>query len=128
MPVIFPDTSTMIDMGPIADGVYPAKILEVLVETSKKGNQMIVPKFDVNIGEGKTKHRKSYIVIAGEGSYNFDQLLRACHFDDLADSIKAGQKPPFDSDSLVGQECQVIIKTELVDNQTRDNISGYLKV
>lgn len=128
MPIIQPDTSLAQEMGPIEPGTYPAKILEVEFKTSKSGNPMIVPKFEINVG-GKMRSRNAYIVVTGEGAYGFDQLLRACGFEAVADQYRdpSQPNPPFDTDSLIGQELQVRVDNELYQGTMRDNIKSYAK-
>lgn len=130
MPIIQPDTSQQIDMGPIEPGTYNAKIVACSFERSKeKGTPMIVPELEVNV-DGKLRKRKTWVVTEGAGSFNFDQLLRACNFDALADTYKDPNvaNPDFDTDSLIGQELQVVVDTQL-DKQgnPRDNIKTFLK-
>jgi Protein of unknown function (DUF669). len=130
MPIVNPDTSAAADMGPIEPGTYPAKITEVEYKTSKSsGNPMIVPKFEIQVGDGKARTRQAYLVITGEGAFNFDQLLRATGFEDLADQFKAkdGPKPDFDTDELIGQELMVVIESDTYNGQLRDKIRSYLR-
>jgi len=128
MPIIQPDTSLAQDMGAIEPGTYPAKILECDFQTSKKGNPMIVPKVEITV-EGKTRTRTAYLVVTGEGAFGFDQLLRACGFENLADQYRdpAMDNPEFDTDSLIGQECQVRIDNELYQGNMRDSIKSFAK-
>lgn len=144
MPVIQPDTSEMVDLSPIPEGTYEAKILEAPSQISKseKRTPMIVPKFEITVpGREKPATRKAFIPTAGEGASGFDMLLRACHFDELADQYKdknVNPKPSFDTDTLIGQELMVIIAPELYQRQdaagnavgepeVRDRIKGYFK-
>lgn len=142
MPVIQPDTSLAQDMAPLEAGTYPAKIVAAPTQVSKteKQNLMVVPKFEINVN-GKTRTRQSYVVVSGEGSLGFDQLLRACHMDDLADQYRdpsVQPKPPFDTDSLIDQELMVVVDQELYQKklndgtvvgqpEIRDRIKSYLK-
>lgn len=128
MPVVQPNTSDMIDMTPIDEGTYPAKVLACGSQTSKKGNMMIVPKFAINV-DGDTREREAYQVIEGKGSGNFDSLLRACNMDDLADQYTDPEQnnPPFDTDVLVDQDLLVIVGKQMYEGQERDTITGYLK-
>lgn len=128
MPIINPDTSAAVDMGPIEPGTYKAKITAVTVEMSKKGNPMVVPSFDVMVS-GKPKPRKAYLVISGEGSGGFDQLLRATGNVGLAESYKDPQQsnPDFDTDTLIGMELDVVIESNLYEGQKRDQIRTFLK-
>ena len=136
MPVLQPDTSAAEDFSqPIAPGTYKATIVDVDVRKSKEGNMMIVPKFKVSV-DGHERTRQSYLVISGEGRMGFDQLLRACHMNDLADAYRdpsVQPKPPFDTDTLRQQEVQVVIEENLYKpegggaEQRRDQITGYLR-
>lgn len=130
-PLIQPDLSDADSFGPIEPGTYQAKIESVEAKQSGKGNPMIVPKFVIDV-EGKPRKRNSYLVITGEGAYGFSQLLRACHFDDLAAkygdrSTPLGEKPPFNTDDLIGQELQVVIDTQIYNGEKRDTIKNYLR-
>lgn len=128
MPIINPDTTQMLEMGAIEPGTYQAEITGVEPKTSKAGNPMIVVDFQVEVGETK-RPRKAYLVIQGEGAYNFDQLLRACGFEQLADQYKdksVSPKPSFDTDELIGQRLQVVIEPNLYNNEMRDQIKSYL--
>lgn len=131
MPVLNPDTSQAQDFTtPIEPGTYHAKIVACAAQNSKKGNPMIVPKFEITMPDGKTRTRQAYLVITGEGAMGFDQILRACHMTDLADQLRdpsVSPKPSFDTDTLVGQELQVIIEPNLYEGQKRDQIAGYLR-
>ena len=128
MPIIQPDTSLAQDMGAIEPGTYPGKILEVEYKTSSKGSPMIVPKVEVNVG-GKMRTRTAYVVVTGAGAYGFDQLLRACGFEDIADQYRdpSQANPPFDTDQLIGQEVQVRIDNELYNGNMRDSIKSWAK-
>lgn len=127
-PIINPDTSAAQDMGPIAPGTYKAKIEAVEYKISDAGNPMIVPEFAVVV-DGKAKKRKAFLVITGEGAYGFDQLLRATGFSQLADQYRDPQQanPDFDTDSLIGQELDVVIDHQMYKGEKRDAIKTYLK-
>lgn len=129
MPIINPDTSNMLDMSAIQAGTYPGEIVKADFEVSKSsGNPMIVVTTNVEV-EGKQRPRKSYLVISGEGAYGFDQLLRACGFNQLADQYKdpnVSPKPDFDTDMLIGQQVNVIIEPDTYNGQLRDKIKGFL--
>lgn len=131
MPIVQPDTSQMVDMGPIEPGTYAAKVSACGAEKSKKGNSMIVPNFDVFVpGQAEPRPRTAWLVIEGKGTWNFDQFLRACHMEDLADKYadeNLQPKPPLDTDIFVGQELQVVIESQLYNNQKRDAIVGFIK-
>ncbi len=123
MPVLKPDLTEMVDLSPIAPGTYKAKITEAPTKQSKgdsaKGKKsvwMVVPKFEITVdGADKPRTRTAYLPVEGAGTYGFDQLLRACHFDDLADQYKdpSQPNPDFDTDQLIGQELQVVIDSEI---------------
>lgn len=130
MPLIKPDLKDADSFGPIEEGTYKARVESVEFKTSKNDNPMIVPKFTVWV-EGKERKRVAYLVITGEGAYGFSQLLRACHFEELANiygdkSVAFEDKPEFNTDQLVGQELQVVIGKQLYNGQMRDQITNYL--
>lgn len=127
MPLISPDTSQAADFGPIEPGTYPAKITEVESTTSKSsGNPMIVVHLDINVN-GKSRIRKAYLVITGEGAYGLDQLLRAVGFESDADNFKNGKGGSFDTDNLVGQDVNVVIESDTYQGQMRDRVQSFLK-
>lgn len=129
MPIITPDTSSQLEFKPLDPGTYPARIAAVEYGLSKSsGNPMLTVNVELNV-EGRTVPRKAFLVITGEGSYGFDQLLRACRMDQLADAYKdkSAEKPPFDTDELVGQEVSVIVEHETYNNQLRDRIKAFLR-
>ena len=128
MPVVQPNTVGMIDMTPISEGTYPAKVIACGSQQSKKGNMMVVPKFAIDV-DGSEREREAYQVIEGKGSGNFDQLLRACNMEELADQYVDPEQdnPPFDTDVLIDQELLVIIGKQMYEGQERDTIIGYLK-
>lgn len=144
MPLIQPDTSDAVDISPIDGGQYKATIKEAVPEISKeKKTPMIVAKFAIEVpGREKPATRKSYIPTSGEGASGFDMLLRACHFDELAEQYKdknVNPKPLFDTDQLIGQELLVQIVPEYYQRkdaagnsfgepELRDRIKGYLKL
>jgi hypothetical protein len=128
MPIINPDTTQMLEMGAIEPGTYLAEISAVESKLSKAGNPMIVVDFGIQVGDS-VRPRKSYLVITGEGAYNFDQLLRACGFHQLADQYKdknVSPKPSFDTDQLIGQRVNVVIEPNLYNGEMRDQIKSYL--
>lgn len=129
MPVIQPDLSEVDSL--IADGSYPAKfVAPIEVKTSSKGNQVIWAPVEVTV-EGKTRKRLAFLVISGRGAFGFAQALRAVNMDQLADAYQSNDgspKPPFDTDSLIGQEFIAQITQKLDDNGVmRDNITGFLR-
>src|SRR5256885_1079438 len=119
MPVLQPDTSQAEDFGtPIPPGTYAARIAECAVGKSKAGNDKIVPKFKIKVGETE-RTRVAHIVTSGEGAMGFDGLLRAAKMSQLADAYRdkaLKTKPPFDTDSLVGVELMVVIEPNLYHN------------
>lgn len=127
MAVIQPRTQDMVDLTPLDPGTYKARIGSVVAGQSKAGNPMITVKFAVSTADGKTRPRTAYVATTGEGAWNYDQLLRACHMDKLADQYKAGEEIPFDTDSLLEQELNLAFDHQLYQGQTRDQIIGYLK-
>src|SRR2546429_7135270 len=116
MPVLQPDTSAAEDYSnPIPPNTYKARIVDVEVGKSKAGNQKVMPKLEIDV-DGKKRHRTAHLVISGEGSMGFDQLLRACKMNDLADAYRDAAvtpKPPFDTDTLRGHEVMVVIEEQI---------------
>ncbi len=126
MPKISPDLS---QVGAIPAGTYKAKIISCEVKTSKAGNPMIVPEFEIQVGSN-TRTRQAYIVITGAGARPFGQLLRACGFDSIANQYADPavlDKPDFDTDDLIGQECVVVIEADTYNNEPSDKITSYMK-
>lgn len=130
-PIVTPDTTQMVNMGPIDPGTYKAKVKACGAQKGKeKGTNMIVPEFEVQVGED-VRPRTAYICIEGKGAWNFDQFLRAVHMDALADQYadpNVQPKPPLDTDIFVGQELQVVIEPNMYQGQLRDQITGYLRM
>lgn len=133
MPLINPDLTEAIELGPIAPGTYPAKIVGCEFKTSAKGKPMVVPELEITV-EGKARKRKAYLVISGPGAYGFEQILRACHFDAYADTLKdpTAPKSGFDTDQLVNQQLQVVIESEVRNDEGHvgelsDRIKTFLK-
>lgn len=136
MAVLQPDTSAAQDFTtPIAPGTYKAKIISCDAGKSKAGNDKIVPKFEIYVGDQK-RSRQAHLVVSGEGSAGFDQLLRATKNTQLADAFRnknLNPKPSFDTDTLVGQEVMVVVEENLYtpeggSPQKRDQISSFLPV
>lgn len=125
MPIIEPDTSEVKEYTPLDPGVYVAKIVACEFKTSKSGNPMIVPEFEITSGGG-TRKKRSYLVITGQGAYGFDSLLRSVGFTEQADKMKAGEKVPFDTDDLIGLSCNLQMDQEAYNGQMQDVIKGYL--
>ena len=124
MPIIEPDLS-QIQSNVIDPGSYPAKITSAEPGISSSNNPKVVVKFDVDVG-GKTYHRQSHIVTSGAGAFNFESLLRAVHMGDIADRLRAGEKVPFDTDSLIGQQLIVVVEASIYNNMPSDQIKSYL--
>lgn len=132
-PLIQPDTSEATG-SQIEPGTYKATIKSATPGTSKKNNPKIDVLFSVEVG-GKLRERHAHLVVSGEGAFNFDQLLRAVGMASLADAYKAkdGTKPPFDTDSLVGQVVNLVFDTRMytpegsTEAEPRDEIKKYLK-
>lgn len=126
MPIINPDTSEVKELLPLEPGVYPATIAATEFKTSKAGNPMLVVTFEI-LHDDVVRKRNSYMVITGEGAYNFDSLLRAVGLDDYADRLKAGSKEPFDTDTLHGLELMVQVEQEAYQGRMVDSVRGFLK-
>jgi hypothetical protein len=134
MPILTPDTSEAEDFStPIDPGTYPAHIVACESGKSKAGNDKIVPKFKIKVGDGE-RTRKAHLVITGEGAMGFDQLLRATRMGELADAYRdkaLKTKPPFNTDSLIGKSVMVVIGPNIYKNDSGvevkgDSIDGYL--
>lgn len=125
MPILEPDFSELDQTIPA--GTYKATITECDAKTSKTGNMMAVPKFSINV-DGKARTRQAYLVVSGAGAFNFQALLKAAGFSDVAERLKAGEKVPFDTDSLVNQEVMVVIEPDEYNGQPSDKIKTYLPV
>lgn len=126
MPKINPDLS---QVGPIPAGTYRAKIIACEVKNSKAGNPMIVPEFEISVA-GNTRTRSAYVVVTGAGARQFGQLLRATGFDSLANAYadpNVTEKPDFDTDDLIGQECTVVIEADTYNGEPTDKIASYMK-
>lgn len=136
MPVLQPDTSQAQDFtSPIEPGTYPARVVSGEAGISKSKNPKCVVKFEVNVN-GTKRSRTSHLPVTGEGTFGFDQLLRACRMDSLADAYKdpsVQPKPAFDPATLAGSELLVVIEPNLYKNEAtgveekRDQITGYMK-
>lgn len=127
MPIINPDL-TEVTSGVIEPGTYKAKIDAVEFKTAKSsGNPMIVVDFSVHVKDLEYT-RKAYLVITGAGAFNFEQLLRATHFDEVADKLKAGEKIDFNTDDLVGQELNVVVEADSYNGQLTDKVRSYIKL
>ena len=126
MGILTPDTSQAQDFSePIAPGTYRARIKAAEAGTSKQGKPKVVVKLDVDV-EGKSRSRQAHLPVTGEGAGAFDKLLRATGFAGLADDFKRGAGTAFDTDQLIGQECQVVISEDIYEGQKRDQIQTFL--
>lgn len=126
MPILNPDLSEVTAQEAIQPGTYKARITAAESSTSKAGNAMVVPTFIVTV-DGKERTRKAYLNVTGAAAFKFESLLRAVGNDALADQYKAKQQVPFDTDTLIGHELNVVIDTELYNNEPRDAIKSFLK-
>jgi hypothetical protein len=127
-PIIQPDTSAALDLTASEPGVYHAKIIKADFQMSKAGNPMVVPTFELTVN-GRKKERRAFLVTSGEGSGQFDQLLRACHMEELANAYKdpTATHPPFDTDTLVGQELDIQVENDLYQGRKTDVLAVFLK-
>src|SRR3990167_8154293 len=126
MAIIEPDLS---EIGSIEAGTYKAEIEKAEVGVAKSsGKGKVVVQFGVDVG-GKKKTRSVHLPYDGAGAFGFDSLLRACHFDEIANGLKskdAAQRPKFDTDQLVAQHLMVVIEADTYNGQITDKIVGYL--
>jgi hypothetical protein len=124
MPLINPDTS---EAGALQPGTYPAKILAADPGIAKSGAPKLVLKLDLEVN-GKNKARQDHLPISGAGAFKFDNLLRAVGMHSIADAYRTpgGQKPDFDTDSLVGLELNVVVENEMYEGNPQDRIKAYL--
>lgn len=131
MPLINPDLSEAADFAPIPDGTYPGKIVSCDFQLSKE-NQKPMLKIGAELTvDGKTRKRTIYVLTSGAGAFMFEQLLRACHFDEYADQLKNPDvaHPGFDSDQFLNQTLQFVVVPEIrKDNgEMSDRVSRFLK-
>lgn len=126
MPILNPDLSEVQGQEPIDPGTYKARISAAEASKSKAGNDMVVPTFAVNV-DGKERVRKAWLNTTGPAAFKFDSLLRAVGFEELANRYKAKEKVPFDTDTLIGHELNVVIDIEMYNNEPRDTIKSFLK-
>lgn len=138
MPILTPDLSEMEDLRPSVPGTYRAKITKVDTQATKAkgdkpgGKPMAVPHFQFEApsldGDGSRKvNRRTFLMVDGAGSFNFDQLLRATQNGAIADQIKANPgRVPVDTDIFVGKDVQVIVATDLYEGKQQDKIVSFL--
>lgn len=125
MPIITPDLS---GVGPIEPGTYEAEIMAADPGTSKSGGSKLIVDFKVDVGNGQTKKRQSHLPIEGSGAFGFDQLLRACHLDEIADRLKdKSADHSFDTDALIGQKLLLVIEEQMYNGNKTDQIQTFLR-
>lgn len=124
MPIIEPDLSE-VQSNVIEPGTYPAKVEAVDAGTSGAGNPKIVAHLEIEAGS-RTFKRQAHMVISGKGAFNYESFMRACHFGDYIDQVKAGNKVGFDTDQLVGQKLNVVIEADMYNGQPSDKIKSFL--
>lgn len=129
MPLIQPNLADVVSYDPPV-GTWQGEIVDVTDKVSGAGNPMLVVETLMEV-DGAKYGIRGYHVYTGRAAYGFENLLRACHFDDVADQLKRGEPLNFNTDDLKGQKVQVIV-TEGVDTrdpsgQTKQkNLKGYL--
>lgn len=123
MPLLDVDLSEIDSV--IEPGTYKSRIAECDVKTSKQGNPMAVPKFQIDVN-GKTRTRQAYLVTKGAGAYSFYNLLKATGFSEIAEQLRNGQAAQFDTDMLIGQEVNVVVEEEIYNGEKRDKIASFL--
>lgn len=124
MPLIKPDLSET--SGVKEPGTYQAKIVSADPGVSGAGNPKIILKMAMQY-EGKEVNYTAHVPTAGKGAFVFENLLRATHFDDVANALRRREDVAFDTDNLIGQELLVVIENTEQDGQTRDQVKTYLK-
>lgn len=125
MPLLKPDFSEL--DTPIEGGTYPAKVVTNVIKASKeKGIPGIQVHLEVQVGD-KTRGRRVWVATSGKGAFFFEQLLRACHFDDVANQVKNGASLEFDTDNLNDQEIQVVIEPDEYNGQITDKVVKFLR-
>lgn len=123
MPIITPDVS---QVGNIQPGTYPGEILAIEHAKGKeKGTPFLKTTFKLEV-EGKSRTRITNVFYTGGGAWQFDQLLRACGLSEEADKIKNNPGYEFDTDSLIGQRCNVVTDLKMHNGQERDEIKSFL--
>jgi len=126
MPIINPDLSQVTSLGPISEGTYEGKITAVESATSKAGNPKVVVSLEITV-DGATRQRQAHIVTSGAAAFQFEGLLRATGFEDIADKLRNKENVPFDTDWLVGQELLVQIVPDTYNGELRDKVQGFLQ-
>lgn len=124
MPLLKPDFT---ELKPIEAGTYPAKVVANVFKTSKeKGNPGLEVHLEVTVGD-KVYGRKVWVSLSGKGAFMYDQLLRACHFDDVANQYMRGEGLEWDTDNLNDQQIQVIVEPDEYNGQVTDKIVKFLR-
>ena len=137
-PILIPDTSAAEDMDPSVAGTYKARVVKMDGQLSKEKKvpqaviffQLEAPREDNQ--ELRKITRPVWLNMEGAGSMGFDQFLRAVGETELADKVRAGLKPPINTDDFdgrgggAGKECMVILKVGEYNSRRRDEIAGFL--
>jgi hypothetical protein len=125
MPIIQPDLSDVTSNDPPV-GTWPGLIVAVEDKPSKKGNPMLTVTVAMEI-DGQKYELRGYHVYTGKAAYGYENLLRACRYDDVADALKRGERLPFNTDDLLQQPVQVVVEVQPDDNgNPRKQIKQYL--
>jgi hypothetical protein len=127
MSIVEPDFSEALDMSPIDEGTYPARLIAGKMTMSKGGpGKESVPLFEAVVQlnvSGKNRERNVYLVTKGKGAGGFQQLLRAVGRDDLA-----GGGVAFDTDELLNIDFfAVVTKQQEGQYAGRDQVTSFLK-
>lgn len=127
MPIIQPDLSE-VQSNVIEPNTWMANITNVETGISKNGNPKIVVHLDVTAQGGKQFKRQSHLIITGKGAFQFEQLLRATGFGDVADAYKNpnAPKPDFDTDMLIGKPVNVVVEADTYNGAPSDKIQQFL--
>lgn len=126
MPILTPDLSEVQAQEAIPPNTYRGRITGAETGTSKANNPKIVVTVVLTV-DGKERTRQAHLNTTGAAAFKFESLLRAVGMDDLANRYKAKEQIPFDTDTLIGHELNVVIDTEMYNNEPRDAIKSFLK-
>jgi hypothetical protein len=127
MPIIKPNLADVVSNDPPV-GTWPATITEVTDKVSGAGNPMLVVRCAMEV-DGQKYELSGFHVYTGRAAYSFENLLRATHFDDVADQLRRGQPLDFNTDNLLHQPVQVTVEEGVDQNgQKRKNIKAYSPV
>lgn len=105
---IVPDFTELVDLQPIPDGVYKARILAVEEKKSKAGNDYLNWKAQIFGAEGeleKFNNRLVFIMTMVNGSNSSLKLLKQMM------TLK-GVGPEFDTDDILGLECELVCQSK----------------